>query len=103
MDINISLLLILISVVMFASSFYYNGNGQLGYKGLLFLISSKNKQKIYVMTNRITSVLILFGSLLYIFLFGVLGNSLAIRLAFIIYLFLSMGLSDVITFFYTKK
>lgn len=101
MDVTVGSMLTIVSLLCFFSAGYYNGNGQLGYKGMLFLLSGKkHRNEVYRQTNRMFGILLFLGSLLFIITakFDIVQASLAnIRIAYLSYIFLSMLASDLFT------
>ncbi|MDH6364372.1 hypothetical protein M2139_001323 [Enterococcus sp. PF1-24] len=100
METKVAGILIVVAILCFFSSYYYNGNGQLGYKGLLFWKSiEKERGYIYKYSNRIFGLTLFVGSIAFFFLFGLAAKEtkylLGLRIAYLIYIFGSMLVADI--------
>lgn len=101
---KIAVILIAVSLLCFFSADYFNGNGQLGYKGGLFLFAkAQNRQFVYRRTNKIFGVLLFVGSVTFLGMsFGcsrlaVSANMLQkIRSAYLLYLFSAVMITEAI-------
>ncbi|WP_430601870.1 hypothetical protein [Enterococcus sp. DIV0724b] len=111
MEIKITIVLIVISLLCFASSYYYNGNGQLGYKGILFWKSKENDRGfVYKYSNRSFGILLFIGSTFFLLLFTLIENKSLnpkylqdIRIAYLIYFLFSMLASELFVTYKKRK
>lgn len=111
MEIKVAIGLIVLSCLCFFSSYYRNGNGQLGYKGILFLLSNeKERSFVYKYSNRCFGIALFIGSIIFLLLFSLIANQKInsdylqnVRKAYIIYSLCSMLISELFVLYKKRQ
>lgn len=104
MEVNIAMGMIVLSFLCFVSSYYPDRHGQLGYKGILFLVSNqKDRPFVYKYSNRSFGATMYIGSLIFLILFTLLDKQMinsvtmhTIRIAYLVYGLSSMLVAELV-------